>query len=236
MAPEQSHSEVAVNNALERLAELRQRGLDAEESEAFLGFLDVHAKALPFIEQYDLEGLAFEKEEPPYVLTAKTANILIEQLKRSLLDTAKTRAEDHGTTFTGKEFAQFGRPNTGDIDAVISSIYQSAFGQDAYPTVESKAANLLYLLVKDHCFVDGNKRIAAFLFIWFLDMNGMLYADQGEPVISYPALYKLTIFIAASNPKDKDLLVDLVSKIISFSSEVLPDSIYEPPPTPISSE
>ena len=228
MARDLSNKE-AVDNTLERLVELERRGLGAEESEAFLAFLKVHVKALPFIEQHDRGGIRFAKKEPAYVLTTKTANSLIECLKQSLLETAKTRAGEHGIDFTGKEFVQFGAPNAGDIDAVISNLYQTFDEKDLYPSIESKAANLLYLLVKDHCFVDGNKRIAAFLFVWFLDMNDMLYFDQGESVISYPTLYKLTITIAESDPKHKNLLVDLVSEIISFSDEVLPDSSLDRP-------
>lgn len=215
MTQDQSNIRKSVIEALMLLAKLKQQGLRIEESMALLECLDEHERALPFIEQYDqgqLEVVKIEKEAE-YVIRTKTANILIENLKKHL-------------SGRGENVALFGAPNTGNIDTVISSLYQTAYGSELYPSIESKAANLLYLLIKDHCFVDGNKRIAAFLFVWFLDMNGMLYTAPDEPVVSYALLYKLAIFIAESAPKNKDLIVNLISHIIAFANEVPPESFW----------
>jgi len=215
MTRNHSNTEESFNKALGLVAELKRRGLGAEESEAFLNCLDEHEGALPFIAQYDqglLEVVETEKEDE-YVLSTKTATLIIEHLKRYLSD-------------RGENVELFGTPNTGNIDTVISNLNQTAYGNELYPSIESKAANLLYLLIKDHCFVDGNKRIAAFLFIWFLNMNRMLYVAPNEPVVSYALLYKLAIFIAESEPKNKDLIVNLISHIVAFANEVPPESFW----------
>lgn len=100
------------------------------------------------------------------------------------------------------------------LKAIIGTIYQSFDGKDLYPTVEEKAANFLYLVTKNHTFIDGNKRIAATLFIYFLKFYDMLYKDS-EFVIDNKTLVAITLLIAQSNPKDKDILIDLVINFLS---------------------
>lgn len=95
------------------------------------------------------------------------------------------------------------------LKSIIGNIYQSFDGKDVYQTVEEKAANLLYLITKNHIFIDGNKRIAATLFIYFLNFYGILYRDDKQ-IIDNNTLVAITILIAQSNPKEKDILVDLV--------------------------
>lgn len=84
-----------------------------------------------------------------------------------------------------------------------------------YPSLEEKAALLLYLVIKDHPFIDGNKRITSFLFVYFLDKNNYLYRATGEKKINDNALTALSLLIATSNPKDKDVLIKIVSNLIS---------------------
>ena len=95
------------------------------------------------------------------------------------------------------------------LKEVIGSIYQSFDGNDLYPTIEEKAANFLYLITKDHIFIDGNKRIAATLFIYFLDFYDILYNENGQ-IIDNNTLVAVTLLIAESNPKEKEILVDLI--------------------------
>lgn len=95
------------------------------------------------------------------------------------------------------------------LKSIIANIYQSFDGRDLYPTIEEKAANFLYLITKNHTFIDGNKRIAATLFIYFLEFYNLLYRDNGQ-VIDNNTLVAITLLIAESNPKEKDVLVDLV--------------------------
>jgi len=100
----------------------------------------------------------------------------------------------------------------------LLNLDQSAFGQSAYPTIESKAAHLLYFLVKNHPFNDGNKRIAAMLFLDFLNRNGRLFSPSGEPIINDIGLAALALLMAESNPKDKDLLVRLTMNMLAQSA------------------
>jgi len=109
----------------------------------------------------------------------------------------------------------FGKERAGALDGIVGAIYQSFDGQDLYRTVEEKAANLLYLVVKDHPLVDGNKRSAAALFVTFLACNGILYGSDGQPRISNNALAALTLMVAMSDPREKDLLVALLVRMIS---------------------
>jgi death-on-curing family protein len=97
----------------------------------------------------------------------------------------------------------------------VSSIYQTFDGKDLYPSVEEKAANLLYFIVKNHSFADGNKRIAASIFLWFLDKNGILYKEDGSKRIADNALVALTLMIAESNPGERDVIVMLVVNLIN---------------------
>jgi len=98
---------------------------------------------------------------------------------------------------------------------IIRNIYQTFGGVDLLPTIEEKAANLFYYIVKDHPFVDGNKRIGAFLFVLFLSKNKYLYNTEGELKINSNALVSLALLIAHSNPNEKDLIVKLITNLIS---------------------
>ncbi len=100
------------------------------------------------------------------------------------------------------------------LKSIIGAIYQSYDRVDLYPTIEEKAANFLYLITKNHTFIDGNKRIAATLFIYFLEVNSILYKDNRQ-VIDNNTLVALTLLIAQSNPKEKDILVDLVMNFLN---------------------
>lgn len=100
------------------------------------------------------------------------------------------------------------------LEAIIGNIYQSFAGQDIYKSIEEKAANFLYLIVKNHVFADGNKRIAATLFIYFLNFYGILYTN-GKQTIDNNTLAALTLLIAESNPKEKDVIIDLVMNFLN---------------------
>jgi len=99
------------------------------------------------------------------------------------------------------------------LKSIIDNIYQSFDGKDVYPTIEEKAANFLYLITKNHTFIDGNKRIAATLFIYFLEFYNLLYIDNKQ-VIDNNTLVAITLLIAQSNPKEKDILIDLVMNFL----------------------
>ena len=101
------------------------------------------------------------------------------------------------------------------LKEVIGTIYQSFDGKDLYPTIEEKAANFLYLITKNHTFIDGNKRIAATLFIYFLEFYNILYNENGK-IIDNNTLVAITLLIAQSNPKEKDILIDLVMNFLNY--------------------
>ena len=100
------------------------------------------------------------------------------------------------------------------LESIIGNIYQSFAGQDIYKSIEEKGANFLYLIVKNHVFADGNKRIAATLFIYFLNFYGILYKD-GKQTIDNNTLAALTLLIAESNPKEKEVIIDLVMNFLN---------------------
>lgn len=112
-----------------------------------------------------------------------------------------------------EESALFAVERERGLESIIGNIYQGFAGQDIYPTIEEKAANFLYLIVKNHVFVDGNKRVAATLFIYFLNFYGILY-HNGEKTIDNNTLTALTLLIAESNPKEKEILIDLVMNFL----------------------
>ncbi|WP_423908905.1 Fic family protein [Candidatus Spongiihabitans sp.] len=215
----ESENEVVVNKisqTSERIYELQRLGLDVDESLNFLGCMKEYLDSLRFIRQYDQTqpdtvDTAPTNEPEPYILKKEQTNIIIPELKKYL----------HSK---GENVVHFGVERNGGVEKVIGNIYQGSSEGDYYQSVESKATHLLYFLVKDHLFVYGNKRIAAFLFIWFLDMNGMLRREAKKaPIVSYGIIYKLTVFIAKSNPKDKNIIVDLITHIVSFHKELLLD-------------
>ena len=105
------------------------------------------------------------------------------------------------------------------LESIIGNIYQTFGGQDVYKSIEEKGANFLYLVVKNHVFADGNKRIAATLFIYFLNFYGILYKD-GEQVIDNNTLVALTLLIAESNPKEKEIIIDLVMNFLSNDKDI----------------
>ena len=103
----------------------------------------------------------------------------------------------------------------GKVEGIIAAVYQSIFGQDAYPSLEEKAANLLYFMIKDHPYADGCKRIAASLFLEFLDKNNALFLD-GEKRLSDGTLVAITLMIAESKPEEKDVMVKLIMNLLIF--------------------
>ena len=102
----------------------------------------------------------------------------------------------------------------GKIEGILAAVYQDVFGGEVYPSLEEKAANLLYFMIKDHPFADGCKRIAASLFLEFLNRNNALFRD-GHKVISDGALVAITLMIAESDPKEKDIMTTMVMNLLS---------------------
>jgi len=112
----------------------------------------------------------------------------------------------------------FGNEKDESFKGALGNIYQTFDGKELYPSIEEKAANLLYFIVKDHAFSDGNKRIAAAMFIYFLDRNRILYSQNGTKRIADNALAAITLMIAESKPQDKDIIVKIVTNLINHKN------------------
>ncbi|SNT69804.1 virulence protein RhuM/Fic/DOC family protein [Psychrobacter sp. LV10R520-6] len=116
----------------------------------------------------------------------------------------------------GEATELFAQPRGDGLASVLGNLEQTVFGEPAYPTIESKAAHLLYFMVKNHPFTDGNKRSGAFLFVDFLHRNGRLLNDQGDMVINNTGLAALTLLVAESDPNQKETLIKLIMNMLSL--------------------
>lgn len=178
------------------------RVLGRTNDELVSGVVEVLSQYLPslrLLRDYDEGRITVPAGATPgWVLTLDEARGVIAQI----------RAEFPSDTLFGGE--------RGDaLQGVIGTIYQGFGGQQLYPTSQEKAANLLYLIVKDHPLSDGNKRSAAALFVHFLAKNGELFDERGEPRISNNALAAITLMVAMSDPREKGLMVALLTRMIS---------------------
>lgn len=203
-----------VNKALteQRYTELKQlvtvlgRTVKAQEaltSDDALNLVEVvsdYAYALDTLDKYDYQQLSVEQttNEDKFHATYEGAMQAIEELK---------------TKFGGSQW--FAHEKDDSFKSSIGQIYQTFGGKDLYPSVEEKAAMLLYLVTKNHSFSDGNKRIAATLFLWFMAGNGILYNPDGSKRIADNTLVALTLMIAESRTEEKDIMVKVVVNLIN---------------------
>ena len=110
----------------------------------------------------------------------------------------------------------FGKEKTkGSLEGIIGSVYQTAFGEDVYPSVQEKAANLLYFIVKDHPFIDGCKRIAASIFLYFLNKNNLLFKNN-KKIISDSTLVAITLLLAESRPEEKEIMINVIMNFLEW--------------------
>lgn len=174
-----------------------------EYSELFNVISD-YVYALDTLDQYDYQSLSISKttKEEPFRATYDNAMEVINALKEK---------------FGGSKW--FANEKDDSFKSSIGQIYQTFGGEELYPSVEEKAAMLLYLVVKNHSFSDGNKRIAAMLFLWFLNNNRVLYAKDGHKRIADNTLVALTLMIAESRTEEKDLMVKVVVNLINKENQ-----------------
>ena len=188
--------------ALEKTVDIQTRmlagALDINESDV-LRAVNEYTEALLLLDQYDHQVLSKpEGNKPVYRITYENCVQMVAGMRDSF-----------NTDVFGVE------KEPGKVDGIIAAIYQSAFGQDTYPSVEEKASNLLYFMIKDHPYADGCKRIAASLFLEFLDKNNALF-QNGVKRISDGTLVAITLMIAESNPEEKDVMVKLVMNLLNL--------------------
>ena len=192
--------------------ELHEEGLSPDEVLSFRACCVEYLNAFISLRKYD-EGIENQQSG------SENKEIEKPDVKKlySIIEAFKTYLASRG-----ENVANFGVPNNGHLEQVVHGLYQTGYGKELYPGLEIKAAHLFYLLIKDHIFVDGNKRIASFLFLWFIDNHGMLAASQDERTIPYNIIYALAIYVAESNSKDKDTIIQLICNIIASYSTFLP--------------
>ena len=188
---------IALNKTIDIQTRMLSYALDIDKEELFK-VIDGYTRALDLLDDYDHQTLAKPKGTvSDYVLTYEEAREIINSMK-----------------FNEKSDIFGIEKEEGKLNGIIQQIYQDVFGQQLYPTVEEKAAYLLYFLVKDHPFVDGCKRIAATLFINFLYRNNILYKNNRQ-IISNEALVAITILTAESRPEEMDIIVKLISNLLT---------------------
>ena len=181
---------------------IKSQNLNEIEAKGFLDIITKYSKSWILLNQFDEQRLQILKgKEAKFVLDYNEAKDEIEKLKQELI------SKKEATNLFGME-----RENS--FRGILRNIYQTFGGVDLLPTIEEKAANLFYYIVKDHPFVDGNKRVGAFLFVLFLSKNNYLYDSSGEIKINSNALVSLALLIAHSNPNEKDLIIKLITNLI----------------------
>ena len=177
---------------------------DTTESQDLLNVVVDYTYALDTLDNYDYERLSIDKttKDEPFHATYENAMEAINGLREK---------------FGGS--ALFGNEKDDSFKSSIGQIYQTFGGEELYPSVEEKAAMLLYLVTKNHSFSDGNKRIAATLFLWFLNNNGILYRPDGTKRLADNTLVALTLMIAESKTEEKDVMVKVVVNLINQRNE-----------------
>ena len=188
----------ALNKTVEIQSKIIANTLDIEEAEV-LRAVNLYTDALVLLDQYDHQSLNKpEGNKPVYRITYEDCRNMINHMEDS---------------FSSDVFGV--EKEAGKVEGILAAVYQDVFGGEVYPSLEEKAANLLYFMIKDHPFADGCKRIAASLFLEFLDKNGALIRD-GHKVISDGALVAITLMIAESNPEEKDIMTTLVMNLLKM--------------------
>ena len=182
---------------------LQNQELSIKEAKGFVEIVSEYAKSWALLQGYDEQSLqeVLESKEERFVLDYDEAKDAIAELKKTLM--AKGEATE-----------LFGQEKAGEFKGNLLNIYQSFGGIDLLPSLEAKAANLLYYIIKGHPFNDGNKRIGAYLFVLFLHKNGILYKANGEPKINDNALASLALLVATSEPEQKDIIIKLVMNML----------------------
>ena len=192
-----------LQKAITFLQEKSRKSLLVGQSQEILSLLAQYARTLNLLEAYDKKKLQTPKgKSSAFRLEYADCNAVISQLKQALLEK--------------KEASQlFGNEKDLSLAGIIGNLYQTFAGDELYPSIEAKAAHLLYFVIKDHPFSDGNKRIGSFLFVYFLDKVNILNNSLGQRSVNDNALTALALLIAESDPKEKDIMIKLIINLLS---------------------
>jgi len=192
-----------LQNAIAFLREKSSKKTLKGQEREILDLLGSYAKTLTILGQYDKRRVRKPKgKEAKFVLEYESCRNIIVLLKKNLMVGKKTSGF-------------FGVEPEGRFEGIAKNLYQTFDKKELYKTIEEKAAHLLYFTIKGHPFVDGNKRIASFLFVYFLDKNDYLYRKNGEKKINDNALVALALLVAESDPQEKDILIKIVINLIN---------------------
>ena len=190
-------------NVLNKVVEIQSNiiadVLELDSREVF-DVIKKYTQALELLDDYDHQIVKKPKisNEKAYELTFNECKKLIESMSFS-----------KSSTIFGKEKTK------GSLEGIIGSVYQTAFGEDVYPSVQEKAANLLYFIVKDHPFIDGCKRIAASIFLYFLNKNNLLFKNN-KKIISDSTLVAITLLLAESRPEEKEIMINVIMNFLEW--------------------
>ena len=190
-------------NVLNKVVEIQSNiiadVLELDSREVF-DVIQKYTQALELLDDYDHQIVQKPKisNEKAYQLTFNECKKLIESMTFS-----------KSSTIFGKEKTK------GALEGIIGSVYQTAFGEDVYPSVQEKAANLLYFIVKDHPFIDGCKRIAASIFLYFLNKNNLLFKND-KKIISDSTLVAITLLLAESKPEEKEIMINVIMNFLEW--------------------
>ncbi len=198
---EQSYKLQALQRAIKLIGSTKaKKQLDYKEALGLIEVINDYSYALGLLDDYDYKKLKISEtsKEEKFRITYESAIKAVGQLKK------KYGAADF-----------FGHEKDHSFKSSIAAVYQTFDGKELYPSIEEKAANLLYFIVKNHSFIDGNKRIAASIFLWFLERNKILYREDGTKRIADNALVALTLMIAESDPSERDVIVTLAVNLIN---------------------
>ena len=175
---------------------------DLDEARGIFKVLSDYSYALTILDEYDHQNIEIKEstKKPSYILSYEEAMNLVNSMKNEFSS------------------ALFGNEKDESFKGSLGAIYQTAFGEEVYPSIEEKASNLLYFIVKNHSFSDGNKRIAAAVFVYFMKMNNLLYKMDGTKKIADNTLVAMTLMIAESRPQEKDIIVKVLVNLINSNN------------------
>ena len=187
----------ALQKTVEIQAKMLATAIEGDSAEV-LKAVNLYTRALTLLDQYDHQSLEKPEGKPPvYRITYNDCRAMVDRMEDSF------KSDVFGV-----------EREAGKVEGILAAVYQDVFGGEVYPSLEEKAANLLYFMIKDHPFADGCKRIAASLFLEFLSRNNVLFRD-GKKVISDGALVAITLMIAESDPQEKDIMTTMVMNLLN---------------------
>lgn len=194
-------------NEFKKIVQLQEKviseyQLETDEAQGLIKVISSYSTALDLLDDYDHQRLKLPKTG-----NVEVVKINYEEARNAINELGKQ------TKFEGL----FGKEKDDSFKGSLENIYQTFDGIELYQTLEEKAAHLLYFVVKNHSFIDGNKRIGAFLFVWFLERNNLLFRSNGNKLIADSTLVALTLMIAQSNPNDKDMMIKVIVNLLVTS-------------------